>query len=113
MKVMERGPLYISGERAFGIPVLRVCRRRRAGNSDDSTQLTMKYRDKPSGLRTIRSKHAVEGDRGRVKHYSLFVESGGSGWARGDFVLCGKRWWQGKNEMYKVVKVIEVKSKGK
>ena len=91
--------------------MLRVCRRRQAGNSDDSTQLTMKYNDKPSGPRTIRSKHAVEKrkwDRGRIKHYSLLVESGGSGWASGDFVLCGKRWVQGEEYPNKVVEVVKV-----
>ena len=104
------GSSLFSGERAFGIPVLRVCRRRRAGNSDDSTQLTMRYNNKPSGPRTIRSKHAVEKkwDRGRVKRYSLLIESGGNGWASGDFVLCGKRWVQGEEYANKVIEVIKV-----
>ena len=72
MKVMGRGSSLISPVNGLsGIPVLRVCRRRQAGNLDDSTQLTVKYRDKPSGLCTIRSKHAIERGRDRVKHYSL------------------------------------------
>ena len=82
-----------------------MCHHCQAGNSDDSTQLTTKYRDNPSGLHTIRSRHTVEGGRDRVKHYSLLLESGGSGWASCDFVLCGKRWWQGKNEAYKMIEV--------
>ena len=76
----DRGSSLISPENGLsGFPVLRVCHRRQAGNLDDSTQLTMKYRDKPSGLHTIQSKHTIERGRGRVKHYSLLSESGGSG----------------------------------
>ena len=102
---MGKGPLYSPENGLSGVLVLRVCRRRRAGNSDDSTQLTMKYNDKPSGPRTIRSKHAVEKKwgRDRVKRYSLWIESRGSGWASGDFVLCGKRWAQGDEYANKMV----------
>ena len=69
----ERSSLISPENGLSSFPVLRVCRRRRAGNSNDSTQLTTKYRDTPSGLHTLWSKHAIGKGRlkCRVKHYSL------------------------------------------
>ena len=40
------------------------------------------------------------------------VELGGSGWASGDFVLCGKIWVQGEEYADKMIEVIKVIEKG-
>jgi hypothetical protein len=54
-----RGPATISPENGLSrYPVLRVCRRRQAGNPDDSTH---SHKDTPSGPHTMQSKHEWRG----------------------------------------------------